>query len=382
VKPAPDEDVPVGLYVHIPFCEVKCSYCHFAIDPRRPGADRQERYLQAVLREMEVAAPARADTLYFGGGTPSLFAPQRIGLLVQAARGRFGLPMDAEVTLECNPRDLELDAFEALREAGIGRLSLGVQHFDDDVLADMGRRHAAADAVRAVELAQRAGFVNVSIDLMLGWPSETPARWAATLERALDLGPEHLSLYVLELEPKTALAHRAQRGTLSLPEDDLVADLYQGSVERLAEAGLRRYEISNFARPGFESRHNGKYWDDLPFLGFGLSAHSYREDRRSWNRDSYAPYCVGIETEGSALAGERRLTPRERVQEALFTGLRRSEGIDLRAFELQYGVSPLQGFEASLRDPLAAGLLEQCAGRLRLSDRGVLLSSEVFRGFV
>jgi len=250
-EPGAAAEAPLGLYIHVPFCEAKCTYCHFAIDPRRPGEERQERYVRAVLREMETAEAGSSDTLYFGGGTPSLLEAERLGRLVEEARARFALDPGAEVTVEANPRDLDEEGYRRLRASGANRLSLGVQSFDDGVLADMGRHHAAADSERAVALARTAGFSNVSVDLVLGWPGETRERWRRGLHRALDLEPDHLSLYVLEVEGKTVLSHRQRQGRLDLPEDDLVADLYLETVERLRDRGLARYEISNFARPGF-----------------------------------------------------------------------------------------------------------------------------------
>ena len=374
----------LGLYVHVPFCEAKCAYCHFAIDPRRPDEARQERYLRAVVAEMEAAESGRADTLYFGGGTPSLLAASRLARLVGLARSRFSLPDRAEVTLEANPADLDLAGYRALRQAGSTRLSLGVQSFDDAVLGEMGRRHSAADAFRAVEHARTAGFASVSLDLILGWPGETGPRWERSLDGVAALGPDHVSLYVLEVEGRTLLAHRARAGTLALPEDDLVADLYRRTAEALSALGLERYEISNFARPGFESRHNAKYWADLPFLGFGMSAHSYRGRRRWWNVDSYGGYCRAIEEQGApaAVAGFRVLSSRERSQEALFTGLRRRDGVDLDTFRGVYGVDVLGEYGDSLAAPFAAGLLETRGTWLRLTERGVLLSNEVFQAFV
>jgi oxygen-independent coproporphyrinogen-3 oxidase len=380
-RPAP-ADGPLGLYVHIPFCESKCTYCHFAIDPRRPDEDRQDRYLRAVLREMEEATPGGADTLYFGGGTPSLMTPSRLARIVGLARRRFRLAPGAETTVEANPRDLDREGYRALIAAGATRLSLGVQSFDDEVLHEMGRHHAAADSVAAVAAARGAGFGNVSVDLVLGWPGETRARWHRGLGEVLALEPDHVSLYLLEVEEKTLLAHRRARGLLDLPDDDLVADLYLESVERLAASGLARYEISNFARPGFASRHNGKYWDEAPFLGFGMSAHSFREGRRWWNLDRFAPYCRAVEAGETAVAGERILSDRERAQEALFTGLRRSEGIDLERFRGRHRLDPREEWGGGLAEAEAAGLVEVAGGRLRLTDRGVLLSNEVFRLFV
>ncbi len=379
-----EDEPPLGLYVHVPFCEAKCTYCHFAIDPRRPDRARQERYAFAVLTEMSGAERGPADTLYLGGGTPSLLAADLLARLVASARALFALAAGAEVTAEANPRDLDLAGYRRLREAGMNRVSLGVQAADDAILREMGRLHSAADSHRAVELARQAGFENVSVDLILGWPGETAARWERCLRDVAAMAPDHVSLYVLEVEGKTLLAHRARHGRLDLPAEDLVADLYHGTIDFLSGCGLERYEISNFARPGRESRHNAKYWDDAPFLGFGLSAHSYRRGRRWWNADTYGAYCAGVETRGAAgaMAGERRLGARERMGEAAFTGLRRREGIDLEAFRVRHGADLLREYAAGLLEPLQAGLLETDDGHLRLTSRGLLVSNEVFQAFV
>jgi oxygen-independent coproporphyrinogen-3 oxidase len=375
---------PLGLYVHVPFCEAKCSYCHFAIDPHRPDDARQERYLRALVAEMEAAPPAPADTLYFGGGTPSLFAAARLARLVSLARTRFSLAEDAEVTVEANPADLDACGYRELRQAGANRISLGTQSFDDGVLADMGRRHSAADSWRAVEEARAAGFGSLSVDLILGWPGETTARWKRNLAAVAALAPDHLSLYVLEVEGRTLLAHRARAGALRLPDDDLVADLFRHTLECLSALGLERYEISNFARPGFESRHNSKYWADAPFLGFGMSAHSYRGGRRWWNLETYGAYCRAVEERGpsSALAGDRLVSAHERAQEALFTGMRRRNGVDLETFRAVYGVDVLGEYGRDLEPSFRAGLVECCGTLLRLTERGVLLSNEVLQTFV
>ena len=379
-----EAETPVGLYVHVPFCVAKCTYCHFAIDPRRPDAERQDRYRRALELEIAEAEPGEADTIYFGGGTPSLMSASRLQSVVDALRRRFRLDPASEVTVEANPGDLDRAGYRELIAVGANRLSLGVQSLDDAVLREMGRLHSARDSQRAVEEARRAGFANVSIDLILGWPHETGERWRATLEGLLALAPDHVSLYLLELEGKTALAHRARRGRVALPDDDLVADLYLETVEVLSARGIRRYEISNFARVGFESRHNLKYWEDAPFLGFGMSAHSYRGGRRWWNHEPYAVYCRAVETSGgrAAVAGERRLAPRERAGEALFTALRRREGVELATFRRRYGFDPAHEHALAIREAVAAGLLEAAGGRLRLTERGVLLSNEVFRAFV
>jgi putative oxygen-independent coproporphyrinogen III oxidase len=377
-------DETLGLYVHIPFCEAKCTYCHFAIDPRRPDQAREQRYLRAVLAELAAAEAGAADTLYFGGGTPSLMSAEGLDRLVAEARRRFGLAPDAEITVEVNPHDLDEAGYRTLVALGATRLSLGVQTLDDGVLREMGRHHTAGDARRAVADARRAGFRNVSLDLILGWPGETAERWRRGVEEIVRLEPDHVSLYVLEVEEKTLLGHRQRHGGLALPDDDLVASLYEETVQGLAAAGLERYEISNFARPGKESRHNGKYWDDAPFLGFGMSAHSYRGGARSWNHDRFATYCRAVEEGGgeAAKAGSRVLGPRERAAEALFTGLRRRAGVDVRAFARRHGIDPLVEWGDSLAEAERAGLVGVGEGRLRLTDRGYLVSNDVFRAFV
>jgi oxygen-independent coproporphyrinogen-3 oxidase len=372
---------PLGVYIHIPFCEVKCTYCHFAIDPRLPPGERQERYLKALLSEMGRGLAPEADTLYLGGGTPSLMSLDRLERLIDAARGHFSLT-GAEITLEANPRDLTLESYRRLRELGVNRLSLGVQSFDEGVLREMGRLHSGEDSYQAVAWARSAGFDNISLDFILGWPGETRDRWRRNLRGLADIGPEHVSLYVLEVEGKTALSHDAQRGALKLPEDDLVAAIYWETVRGLDALGIRRYEISNFARAGHESRHNGKYWDDLEFIGLGQAAHSYLGSVRYWNEATFIAYCRRIEEGQDPRAGERVLEDFERIGEALFTGLRRTEGVDLLSFTRRYGVDPVQHFGPDLARCFEAGLVEVSEGRLRLTEKGVLLSNEVFQIFV
>jgi oxygen-independent coproporphyrinogen-3 oxidase len=334
---------------------------------------------------MESARPAvrGADTLYFGGGTPSLVPPARIGELIDQARhSSLVVAKGAEVSLEANPKDLDGHGYEALLRAGVNRLSLGLQSFDDDVLREMDRRHSADDGRRAFREARKAGFENLSVDLILGWPGETRERFLGAVREAINLGPEHLSLYILETDGKTVVAYRERRGTLNAPDDDLVADLFLESEDLLVAAGLVAYEISNYARPGFESRHNLKYWNDAPFLAFGMSAHGYVDGRRSWNEATYGAYCVAMETRGNALAGERLLTPEERIREAAMTGLRKRAGIDRSLFATRYRVDVIDRFGDDLASCREAGLLDITSDRVALTRRGVLLSNEVFAAFL
>jgi oxygen-independent coproporphyrinogen-3 oxidase len=246
----------------------------------------------------------------------------------------------------------------------------------------MGRHHVAADSARAVDRARAAGFANVSIDVILGWPGESRARWQSGLDALLELEPDHVSLYVLEVEGRSLLAHRRLQGTLALPDDDLVAELYREAIDRLGARGLERYEISNFARPGRASRHNLKYWSEAPFLGFGMSAHSFRGRRRWWNEDRYATYCRAVEAGRGATAGERILGELELAQEALMTGLRRAEGVDLVDFQRRHRIDPMRRWKRPLAEVEESGLVEVVSGRLRLTERGLLLSNEVLQIFV
>lgn len=264
----------------------------------------------------------------------------------------------------------------------MNRLSLGVQSLDDAVLRGMFRDHTGDDAVLAVRSARAAGFANLSLDLILGWPGETRDRFIAGLRRLLDLEPDHLSLYVLEIDGKTVVAHRAREGTLHLPDDDLVADLFNEAEDLMAEAGLVAYEISNFARPGFESRHNLKYWDDGPFHAFGQSAHGFDQGVRYWNEATFGSYCTAIESSGSARAGERALSPGERREEAVMTGLRVRRGIDRARFRDRHGIDVMDLLGERLQPSLLAGLVVVDDATLRLTRRGVLMSSEVLAAVI
>jgi oxygen-independent coproporphyrinogen-3 oxidase len=373
---------PLGVYVHLPFCARKCAYCHFAIDPARPSEARRDRYLRALTAEIAGAKGGAADTIYFGGGTPSLVPAGLIAGLIGTMRARYDLGPDPEITLEANPKDLDERGYAEFLETGVSRLSLGVQSFDDAVLREMLRDHTGAEAAHAAGVARSAGFRNISMDLILGWPGESRERFLESLRRLLDLGPDHVSLYVLETDGRTLVAHRAREGTLRLPDDDLVADLFEEAEDALAAVGLDAYEISNFARPGFESRHNLKYWDDGAFHAFGMSAHGFDEGVRYWNEATFGGYCGAIEAEGTARVGARTLSRDERLGDAVMTGLRLRRGIDRARFAARHGVDVMDRFGDALRPSIDAGLLTADPATVRLTRRGVLMSSEVLSAIV
>jgi oxygen-independent coproporphyrinogen-3 oxidase len=372
----------LGLYIHVPFCSAICNYCNF----NRGLLDRalKTRYVAALLGEIRESpyAGAAADTIYFGGGTPSLLEPEEVMALIESCRGAFLLPADPEVTLEANPETVTLDRLAAFRRAGVNRLSYGVQSFRDEELGKLSRLHSADRAKAAYAEAREAGFDNVSLDLMMWLPSQRVDQWLESVDQAIKLGPEHLSLYMLEVYPNAPLKDAMARGAWSQAPDDDVADMYVTAMERLEDAGYAQYEISNVARPGRPSRHNLKYWTDGAWIGFGCGAHSTRDGVRWKNVAATEDYIDRRARRVPTAVDVRRLTTTERLGDALFTGLRLTEGIDLGAFNARYGVDVLRQFGADLHPFADVGLLEPLGNRLRLTRRGMLLAHEVMAVFV
>jgi oxygen-independent coproporphyrinogen-3 oxidase len=371
--------------VHVPFCRTKCTYCAFV------SGDYDEalaaRYLPALEREIRVAGARdgrpRADTIFFGGGTPSLLPAAELAGLLSALRDAFDVAPDAEITVEMNPGTLTPEKLGVYREAGVTRASVGVQSFDDDELRSIGRVHDADEARAAVRMLREAGFDNVSLDLIAGLPNQSREVWRHNLDEALALEPDHLSLYLLELHPGTKLARDVDAGRIARPDDDLAAEMYFAMIDRLAAAGFEHYEISNFARGGHRrSRHNEKYWTDAPYYGFGVSAHAYVDGERTANVRQIAAYAEAVERDGTGVAERTQIGARERAAEAAFLGLRRLEGIDVAAFAARHGVDLLEDHREGLAQFFDAGLVEVVEGRLRLTRAGLVLSNEVFQAFV
>ena len=368
---------PLGLYLHIPFCRSKCIYCDFYSLPS--AEDRMDRYAAALCRHLMETAPQAApytvDTVYFGGGTPSYLGVKRLKKLLKTVEKHYALSPGAEVTLEANPDSLrDWRDVRALRRAGVNRISLGVQSTDDAELKTIGRVHTFAQVREAVDAVRRGGVKNLSLDLIYGLPDQTMERWQATLAQAADLGPEHLSCYGLKVEEGTPLWR--MRESLVLPDDDLQADMYLWAVDFLARRGYEQYEISNFARPGFASRHNLKYWTLQEYAGFGPGAHSdFGGVRYAFVRD-LAAYCAGVESGGSILSESERISDRERHREYLMLGLRTAAGISRRAFESRCRTSfdPIEGVLEKLAAP---GYARKEGDRWRLTPVGFLVSNQI-----
>ena len=368
----------LGLYLHIPFCESICNYCNF--NRGLYDAALKTRYLAALEAEIcRSGDGAAADTIFFGGGTPSLLEPDEVWRLIDACRGSFDLPGDAEISFEANPETVTVERLRGWRDTGVNRLSLGVQSFEDGELRRLGRLHDADRARRAIAEARDAGFDNVSADLMLWLPAQTPAACRRSVEALVNLAPDHASLYMLELYPNAPLRDEMARGGWSLAPDDDAAAMYLEALALTDAAGLAQYEISNVGRP---CRHNLKYWQDGGWLGFGCGAHSTRDGRRWRNVADIERYVEVVGRGERVVAEARTLSAGERLGDALFTGLRLVEGIDLAGVEARYGVDVLDRFGDALEPFRAAGLLVSGDGRLGLTRSGMLLANEVMGVFV
>ena len=374
-------DSRLGLYLHIPFCESICNYCNFSrglLDP-----ELKVRYIGALEAEIRRDGDGTpVDTIYFGGGTPSVLAPNEVGRLVAACRDAFDVDTASEITLEANPETITANAVRGWLDAGVTRMSLGVQSFQDVDLQRLGRRHTAEGARQAIELVRAAGCVSVSVDLMLWLPEQTREHCRESVEALIALRPDHASIYLLELYPNAPLREEMARSGWSLTPDEDAAAMYLDTLCQTDAAGYTQYEISNVARPGKMCRHNLKYWDDGAWLGFGCGAHSTRGGYRWKNVAETDRYVAVVNRGGSVLAERHQLTTEEQLGDALFTGLRLAEGIDLERVAGRYGIDVMERYGLDLSVFLDAGLLEHITGRLRLTRRGMLLANEVMRTFV
>ena len=384
----------VGVYVHVPFCERICPYCDFAVVRARPLAPEVEiAYVDALRTELEARAPAfsgrRLATIYLGGGTPSLLQPDSVQRILTAIRGHFdGEP--AEVTLEVNPSTVEIRRLPDFRAAGIDRISLGVQSFDDTTLRRLGRAHRASAVRRSFQACREAGFANLSLDLIVAVPGQTLSEVEADLGAALDCAPEHLSVYELSFEPETPFGIAAARGRLRPPPEEEAVAMLECVEAWLCAAGYERYEISSYARSGYRAVHNRRYWQRLPVLGLGVGAVSndpWGPDQpfglRRSNPRQLDRYLEGVAADGGAGVAEvEALAAPEARAEAVFLALRTRDGLDLAAFARDFGAPPLDFFAEALRDLVAEGLLEEVPGALRLTPRGRMLSDSVFARFV
>ncbi len=367
----------LALYVHWPFCISKCPYCDFNSHVR-DGVDQAEwrgALLADLAHEAALLPGRQLSSIFFGGGTPSLMDPATVAAVIEAARRAWPAADDIEITLEANPNSAEAARFADLAGAGVNRISLGLQSFDDESLAFLGRAHSASEGLRALEAAQSA-VERVSFDLIYALPDDDEARWAASLDRALSLGTEHLSLYQLTIEPGTRFASMVARREFTPLDLDTAATLFELTQERAGAAGIPAYEISNHARPGAESRHNLTYWRYGDYAGVGPGAHGRRLGQRTVRHRKPENFLAGMARNGHGLVEEEVLTPVEAAREALVMGLRLAEGIDPQALAARVGVDRL--VDDAVVDRLAAhGLLERTGPRLATTPAGRLLLDSI-----
>jgi len=347
-----------------------------------------EPYADAVGEEIRQAAEEYGrlpiQTIFIGGGTPTVLRPDQLGGILAACREHFAVAPDAEITSEANPGTVDQAHFTALRALGVNRLSMGVQSFDEAELKWLGRIHSAGEAEQAFDAARAAGFTNINLDFIFGLPGQAPGAWARTLERAVGLGPEHLSLYSLTVEAGTPLADSVRRGRVPAPDDDLAADLYLASQDLLAAHGYAQYEISNWAKDAsHQCRHNLVYWRDEAYLGFGAGAHSYARDRRWWNVRPVPQYIQRINAGKPAVSGQETVGRRLEMGETMMLGLRLVlEGVGESGFRARFGVSLDEAFGEELAALTARGLIERLPARVRLTAEGRLLGNRVFAEFL
>lgn len=386
--PEPNSSVmaePPALFVYVPYCPSVCTYCDFNVYARREG--EFDSYADAVVREVELVAggvppPRPAKTLSFGGGTPSHLSAQQLERITNAVTARFVFEPGAEWMLEANPGTVDLDKLRALRGMGFNRLSLGVQTFDDARLRAFNRAHTVADSYEALALARQAGFENINLDLIYGLPDQSLADWQATLEQALALETEHLSLYGLQVEERTVLKQQIALGRVPAPNSDTAAEMYEHSVRRLAEAGYTHYEISNWAKPGFESQHNRTYWLDEPYLGFGAGAHSYWHGERYENVKNPQAYIHKLARGESPIAARETIGRAMEMAEVMFLGLRLGEGVTWARFRERFGKDARVVFEEPIAQLTKWRLLDADEEGMRLTEQGMLVSNQVLWRFL
>ncbi|MDX1764898.1 MAG: radical SAM family heme chaperone HemW [bacterium] len=374
-----------GLYIHIPYCLSKCPYCDFNSKPLDPKEmDRYVASLIEELRRFSLGSRRIVETLYLGGGTPSLLTEDQLTGLFDSVRASFTLFDDAEVTLEVNPGTLDPHKAKHLRSLGVNRISLGVQSLQDRLLSTLGRRHDAEMALAAFEILRAEGFSNIAVDLMYGLPGQSFDDWIADLDAVLKLAPEHLSLYCLSLESGTPFAVAEAEGRLIMPAEGDTIGMYESALKRTAAAGYEHYEISNYARAGYRSRHNCLYWTVQEYYGAGAGAHSFLSmdgPMRFCNERDPASYMRKMGKTGDPVARRELLPKKTLLGESLMLGLRMLEGVDMAGFYQRFGTDPLAYFSSPLRKALEHGWIELTPNELRLTHSGVLFSNEVFAEF-
>lgn len=382
-------DAARAVYIHIPFCKAKCYYCDFVSFPGYEALHQD--YVEALITEISRAEPrGPIESIYFGGGTPTVLSDEQLSGILRAVFNQFVVEPDGEITVEANPGTVDTQKLRNLRRSGFSRLSLGIQAFDDETLARLGRIHSAAQALEAYHDTRKAGFQNISIDLMYGLPAQRLEDWRKTLDQAVRMGPEHASLYELSIEEGTKFAEMHKTGELEIPDEDARLEMYEAAIEALTGAGYEHYEVSNFARPNCRSRHNQVYWRNEDYYGFGAGAARYLDGLRCTMTKSVARYISDVRQGIDPVESCERLTGRALMGETIMLALRTSDGVDLKEFEHRFGLGLLEVYGKVVKSLREDGLIEltgqevnSCpTERMRLTHSGLLLANRVGAEFV
>ncbi|MGV8905548.1 MAG: radical SAM family heme chaperone HemW [Acetobacterium sp.] len=378
----------LGIYCHIPFCIKKCAYCDFP-SFNINSEDEIKSYFKALQKEIKAFASKHkndklplVDTIYFGGGTPSAVAPEYISDTMALLHDVFTISKDAEQTIEINPGTLSQKKAEIFRASGFNRVSMGLQAWQDDLLKSLGRIHRQADFIMSMNLLKDAGFENISVDLMYGLPGQRVADVVATLAALMDFSPTHLSCYSLILEAGTPMQKRAARGDICLPDEDIERAMHWQINRFLTAHGYDHYEISSYGKPGYESRHNLKYWEGIPYCGFGLGAHGFYNGSRYGNTDNLSDYLTALEDGQDPGQEDAPLTPHQLMSEWLFLGLRKLKGVDDGIFQQRFGQSFFELYENDIAALIKKGLLVREGSNLRLTNHGQDFGNQVFMAFI
>ncbi len=370
-----------GIYIHIPFCKQRCRYCAFYSTTKH---SLKERYVDALCNELATRRNyinEKISSIYFGGGTPSLLTHSELEKILDTVFKNFNPAKEIETTLEANPDDLTIEYLDVLRALSFNRLSMGVQSFCDKQLSTLGRRHDTKKAIEAFGNARAVGFKNISIDLMFALPSSSIKEWHDTLKQAIELAPEHISAYNLTYEEDTPLYTAMQQGSIEpLSEDDNI-EQFELLIKTLREAGYKHYEISNFAKPGYESKHNSSYWNDTPYLGCGAAAHSYNGKSRRWNINDIEQYIIGIEKSEPQFQ-EEHLTPQEQYNDTILTRLRTSNGICTKAIQEKFGHEIATYMMKAAAPHIANGCMRHTQEGIALTEKGIFISDYIIRDLI
>lgn len=371
-----------GIYVHVPFCRRKCPYCDFY---SVTDTDLISAYLQALREEIRLAPeiPGQYDTVYIGGGTPSLLSPGQIEILLESLFNRFDIAKNAEITLEVNPGTVSAEVLNQYRTAGINRLNVGVQSFNDGMLKFLGRIHSSAQAVEVIRQARAGGYDNLGLDLIYGLPGQTVDAWRQDLGAALEFSPTHLSCYMLTYVTGTPMADYLNQKRFQPLAEETCGEMFLLTHDLLLKQGYLHYEISNFAcSDNMKSRHNQKYWDNIPYIGLGPSAHGYFDRRRYWNGSSIQHYLESIRAGKLPIDESETLTAEQEMIETVFLGLRCAEGIDIKSFEARFGIDLHNQFHNVLTRQQEAGYVSLDGGCCKLTREGLLYADSIAQAFV